>query len=69
MKKEQIDFIKRANKFIVIKDEEKVEFDNYKDGATYYNKHVRTANKIEISAIMGTIGMTIAYKYGNYGRN
>lgn len=69
MKKEQIDFIKRANKFLVLNDGERKEFDTWKDGATYYNEHVRTANKIEIIALMGVIAMTIAYKYGNYGRN
>ena len=63
MTKEQINFIKRANKFVVAKDNESKEFSDWATAATFYNSNVRTANKIELSAICGIVGMTIAYKY------
>lgn len=63
MTKEQIDFIKRADTFVVIKDGERKTFSDWATAATFYNKNVRNANCIELSAISGMVGMTIAYKY------
>lgn len=63
MTKEQIDFIKRADRFIVIKDNESKDFSDWATAATFYNNNVRNASRIELSAICGMVGMTIAYKY------
>lgn len=63
MTKEEINFIKKADKFKVLYDGREKEFLTWKDGATFYNQNVRTAHKIEISAICGVVGLTIAYKY------
>lgn len=63
MTKEQINFIKRADKFVVIKDSESKEFSDWAIAATFYNSNVQAANKIELSAICGMVGMTIAYRY------
>lgn len=43
MTKEQINFIKRANKFVVAKDNESKEFSDWATAATFYNSNVRTA--------------------------
>lgn len=63
MTKEQIDFIKRADTFVVVKDGERGTFSDWATAATYYNNNARNAKRIELSAISGMVGMTIAYKY------
>ena len=67
MTKEQINFIKRADTFIVAKDGERKTFSDWATAATFYNNNVRTASRIELSAISGMVGMTIAYKYQTKG--
>lgn len=63
MTKQDIDFIKRANKFIVIKDDTTTEFDKWADAVNYYNDNINNVNEIELSAICGMVAKTIAYKY------
>ena len=64
MSKQEIDFIKRADNFIVIKDGEKQNFTDYRTAATFYNENISTVKKsIEISAVCGFVGLTIAYHY------
>ena len=63
MTKEQINFIKRADSFIVAKDGERKTFSDWATAATFYNNNVRILSRIELSAISGMVGMTIAYKY------
>lgn len=57
-----LNFIKKSNKFKIIKDDEVVYFDNYKDSAIYYNANVHNSNYIELVAICGIVGKTICYK-------
>lgn len=63
MSKNDIEFIKRSDKFIIIKDDKKYEFKMWSDAANFYNSNVSTAKSIELSAICGIVGKTIAYKY------
>ena len=63
MTKKDIEFISKAKKFIIIKDDTKYEFLEWKGAATFYNKSIKTAKEIELSAIYGLVGKTIAYKY------
>lgn len=60
-----LDFIKRADKFVIIMDDVKTEYTNYADAARFYNSHVFSAGKIELTAICGMVGLTIAYRYNN----
>lgn len=63
MTQKDIDFISKANNFIIIKDDIKYEFSEWKDAVIFYNKNIKTAKEIELSAICGIVGKTIAYKY------
>ena len=63
MTKQEIEFIKKSDKFIVYKDGERVEFSDYPSAATFYNSNVRTASKIELQAVCGMAGLTVAYHY------
>lgn len=63
MTKQEIEFIKKSDKFIVFKDGERVEFSDYSSAATFYNSNVRTTSKIELQAVCGMAGLTVAYHY------
>lgn len=63
MTKNDVEFIKKSKKFIVIKDETSHEFTIWEEAATFYNNNIKTSKNIEISAICGIVGKTIAYKY------
>lgn len=61
--KQDIDFIKKANKFVVAKDNGTTEFDKWEDAVKYYNENLYKSKEIEISAICGMVGRTLAYRY------
>ena len=63
MTKQEIEFIKKSDKFIVFKDGKRIEFSDYTSAATCYNSNVRTASKIELQAVCGMAGLTVAYHY------
>lgn len=63
MTKQDIEFIKKASKFVVVKDNETTEFDKWEDAVNYYNENLYKSNEIEISAICGMVGRTLAYRY------
>lgn len=63
MTQNEINFIKKSNKFIIIKDDETHEFKQWMDAVKFYNENIKTAKEIELSAICGIVGKTIAYKY------
>ena len=51
MTKQEIEFIKKSDKFIVFKDGKRIEFSDYPSAATFYNSNVRTASKIELQVV------------------
>lgn len=61
--KDIVNFISKADKFVVLFDSSIEEFPDYPSAARFYNNHVRTANSIEIQAHCGIVGITIAYRY------
>lgn len=63
MTKQDIEFIKKASKFVVVKDDETTEFDKWEDAVNYYNRNLYKLNEIELSAICGIVGRTLAYRY------
>lgn len=63
MEKYKIDFIKSSNKFIILLEDNKYEFNDFFEASNFYNKNVRDAKEIELKAIKGIVGLTIAYKY------
>jgi hypothetical protein len=63
MNRQDIEFISKAKKFVIIKDDTKYEFTEWKEAATFYNKNIKTSKSIELSAICGIVGKTLFYKY------
>lgn len=63
MTKQKIDFIKRADRFRVFMDGQNYAFTQWSEAAKFYNENVRTAQKIELDAICGMVGMTVFYHY------
>lgn len=63
MNRRDIEFIKKAEKFIIIQDGNQHEFVTWAEAATFYNKNINTAKEIELSAVCGIVGKTLFYKY------
>lgn len=63
MKKQDIEFIKKSNNFIVLKDDMKKVFVNWADAVNYYNENMHNYKEIELIAICGFVAKTIAYKF------
>lgn len=61
MIKEKIRFVQKANKFIVHYDNGSEEFNDYAEAATFYNQHLHTDKYVEISAVYGIVGVTLAW--------
>lgn len=67
MTKQDLEFIKKSNKFIVIKNNNRTDFNDFSDAVKFYNENVKEAHEIELNAICGIVGKTIAYKYNQKG--
>lgn len=60
MTKEQLNFAKKSEKFVVICDNGTHEFEDYKNAAIFYNEHIKD-KYVELKGVCGIVGMTLAY--------
>lgn len=63
MTKYDIDFIKKANKFIIIYNDNKKEFTQWSEAVKFYNDNAKASKNIELSAVCGIVAKTLFYKY------